>query len=244
MAHPLPDPLPAYAAFFEERERSPLSIETYLLDLRHFARWFDEANGEPWTPGRTTTTDLREFKQHLRVARKRRPATINRKLASLRSFLQWAHSSGRLGDRRLPRVPRTVRRERLGPRWLERRERLALLRAVERRGSERDIAILRLLLHTGGRVQELCDLAWSDVRLSSRKGRVLVRHGKGAKQREIPLNNFGAGGGVPPPRHPRLLIRADRGPGGAIYETRIARMPRFHTLSEVHLVRAVGFLTI
>ena len=46
----------------QERERSPLSIETYLRDLRYFARWFVEAHGEPATPERITTTDLREFK--------------------------------------------------------------------------------------------------------------------------------------------------------------------------------------
>ncbi len=61
----------------------------------------------------------------------------------------------------------------------------ALLRAVERGDRARDVAILRFLLL---RVQELCDLVWSDVRIWSRKGRALVRRGKGSKQREIPLN--------------------------------------------------------
>ena len=63
MPHPDHSSLPAFAMRpSQERERSPLSIETYLRDLRYFARWFEEANGEPATPERITTTDLREFK--------------------------------------------------------------------------------------------------------------------------------------------------------------------------------------
>jgi len=36
--------------------------------------------------------------------------------------------------------------------------------------------------------QELCALRWSDVRISDRKGMLVVRSGKGSKRREIPLN--------------------------------------------------------
>jgi site-specific recombinase XerD len=64
-----------------------------------------------------------------------------------------------------------------------------LLRAVERVGRSRDLAVVRLLLNTGLRVQELCALTWKDVALSERKGLLTVRHGKGAKHRQVPLNH-------------------------------------------------------
>ena len=75
--------------------------------------------------------------------------------------------------------PRPVLEERPGPRWLDRREQNALLRAVERAGKPRDLAVVRLLLNTGLRVQELGALTCKDVTLSERKGLLTARHGKG-----------------------------------------------------------------
>ncbi len=34
----------------------------------------------------------------------------------------------------------------------------------------------------------MCSLRWSDIKITSRKGRLIVRSGKGGKRREIPLN--------------------------------------------------------
>jgi site-specific recombinase XerD len=64
-----------------------------------------------------------------------------------------------------------------------------LLREAERHGNKRNLAILQLLRHTGLRVGELCNLRLGDVTISERKGEVLVRGGKGTKDRTIPLNN-------------------------------------------------------
>ena len=53
---------------------------------------------------------------------------------------------------------------------------------------ERDAVIVKLLLATGLRVGELCDLRFSDVSLGERKGSLLVRNGKGRKQRVVAVN--------------------------------------------------------
>jgi site-specific recombinase XerD len=45
------------------------------------------------------------------------------------------------------------------------------------------------LLHTGLRLSESVDLRLGDVEISERRGSVLVRNGKGSKQRSIPLNS-------------------------------------------------------
>ena len=52
----------------------------------------------------------------------------------------------------------------------------------------RDEAIIALLLNTGLRVQELCSLDIGDVVVNPRGGTVIVRSGKGRKQRTVPLN--------------------------------------------------------
>jgi integrase/recombinase XerC len=112
------------------------------------------------------------------------PQSVNRRLAAVRSFLRWAQTH----DIAKPiATPKTLRQEPPKPRWLNRREELALLRAVERAEHSRDEAVIKLLLATGLRVSELASLTWKQIEISDRKGSVTVT-GKGRKQRTIPLN--------------------------------------------------------
>jgi len=75
------------------------------------------------------------------------------------------------------------------PRWLDHKEQLALLRAVRKRESKRDLAIIQTLLGTGLRISELAALKVSDLEISERKGWLYVRKGKASKARDIPLDN-------------------------------------------------------
>lgn len=63
-----------------------------------------------------------------------------------------------------------------------------MCRIVEKGKNIRDIAIIKLLLNTGLRVSELCDLTWINIKISPKKGHLKVNHGKGSKRREVPLN--------------------------------------------------------
>jgi site-specific recombinase XerD len=188
------DPIESFVGFLAQAERSPLTVKNYRGDLAAFTAWFDEINGEPMEPAKVTPTDLRQFKRWLVEQRKLKPSSVNRKLATLKGFLTWAAAAGIAPGLPVPAQgrswggPRPVPQERPGPRWLDRREQNALLRAVERAAKARDLAVVRLLLNTGLRVQELCDLTWKDVALSERKGLLTVRQGKGGKRRQVPLN--------------------------------------------------------
>ena len=180
--------LQQFQQFLEHSERSPLTIKNYLCDLNAFAEWFQETNGDALSPEKITPTDLREYKRWLLFSRGLKPASLNRKLATLKSFLKWASDLQLVGAFVPAKAPKLEREERPGPRWLDRREQNALLRAVEQRERPRDIAIIKLLLNTGLRVQELCDLTWQDVLITDRKGMLTVQRGKGGKRRQVPLN--------------------------------------------------------
>lgn len=182
-------PFDKFSSHLQQQDRSEITIDGYLNDLQAFACWFEQTNGEPFSSSRLTPTDVREYRQWL-ISHQAAPATINRKLAALRAFAQWAN---------VPFNVRGVEEQALAPRWLDRREQAALLREAEhilnaaitgpaRLQAVRDRSILLLLLHTGLRISEMCALKMTDLELSDRKGKIVVRQGKGSKRREIPLN--------------------------------------------------------
>lgn len=179
--------LDRFCRFLGLSERSPLTIRVYRSDLEAMAGWFESQNGDAFSPAQLTPADLRDYKRWL-AGRDLKPASINRKLASLKSFLNWAADVHLLRAGHSLRVPKPVQEVRGGPRWLNRREQHRLIRAAEHRGSVRDLAAVRLMLNTGLRVAELCALKWKDIRLSARQGTLTVRRGKGNKRRQIPLN--------------------------------------------------------
>lgn len=173
----------------QAEDKSPHTIRAYKSDLAHFLRWYARTVGEePRSVADITGTDIREYRAHLLNTARATPATVNRRLAALKRLAAWAqargerpgYTIGRNGVRPVPREP-------LAPRWLERRQVLALLRAVERGGKKRDMAIVTLLLAAGLRAGELCSLRLADLTLGERSGSVVVR-GKGQRYRTVPLS--------------------------------------------------------
>ena len=122
-----PNPIETFAGFLAQAERSPLTVKNYRGDLAAFAAWFENTNGEPMAPAKVTPTDLRQFKRWLVEQRRLKPSSVNRKLATLKSFLTWAAAAGIAPGLPVPAQgrswsgPRPVPQERPGPRWLDRR---------------------------------------------------------------------------------------------------------------------------
>jgi integrase/recombinase XerC len=171
----------------ERQETSPKTRAAYRLDLLHFAGWFTPTVGEAFSPEAITPTDVREYRGYLVNVEKRQPATVNRRLAALRRFFQWAKAIGLARELPTDNVKGVASSPR-APHWLEKRDVDRLIRTVERHGSTRDLAIVLTLRHTGIRVSELSSLLLGDVEASERKGSLTVRSGKGGKFRVLPLN--------------------------------------------------------
>jgi site-specific recombinase XerD len=176
--------------FLEELKRQQLSaytIENYASDLRVFSRFFQGSTGEEFQAARITPTDIRDFKSHLVAVEQRSPATVNRRIYALRKFFHWAIASG-LAREDPTAVVKGVQSTPLAPRSLPKKDIARLLREAERDENKRNLAILQVLRHTGIRIGELAALRLSDVETSERKGRVIIRSGKGSRHRVVPLN--------------------------------------------------------
>ena len=111
-------------------ERSPLTIKNYRCDLAAFGSWFRDTTADELTLALITPTALRDYKRFLVDHRRLKPSSVNRQLATLKSFLTWAVGAGLLPAGQPPVLPKTVLQERQGPRWLDRREQDALRRAL------------------------------------------------------------------------------------------------------------------
>src|SRR3954470_3446994 len=125
----------------EQQETSTQTRHAYRLDLLHFASWFARTVGEAFTPEAVTPTDVREYRGYLMNVEKRQPATVNRRLAALRRFFQWAKATGLAKELPTENVKGVVSAPR-APHWLEKREVDRLIRTVERHGNTRDLAIV------------------------------------------------------------------------------------------------------
>ncbi len=181
------------------QDYAALTIKSYLRDLEKFRTWFEQRTGETLIPTNVTLPDLRVYRQYLLTVKRHKANTVNRQLTSLRVWLHWAVSQGLIEHN--PASPlRLLPQPAPAPHWISRKEQNALVRAIEKdlqaaqrypkrsATRRRDASLVLFLLNTGLRLMEALALHLDDVVLSERKGMVLVRQGKNARQRSVPLN--------------------------------------------------------
>jgi site-specific recombinase XerD len=177
-----------YLEYLTAQGRSPATIRAVRADLRQFAAWWEITQHQPWMVERTSDRDLRRWQRHRQVEDGVAPATINRALSTLRRFCSWAVEHGHLIDN--PTVGlQDIATEPIGPQALPAVAVDALLRAARQQDEprrSRDEALLALLVYTGVRAQEACDVQLRDLDL--RAGTLTVRSGKGRKARRLPLH--------------------------------------------------------
>jgi site-specific recombinase XerD len=233
--------------------RSENTIGSYLSDLKHFAEWFAQSNGEVFKPEAITPVDVGQYKSYLQTVKGFKPSTINRRLVAIKRLCRWARTQGLIEENPAAEIG-GVPRQRTTPKALTRREAARLVRMAQRHGNRRDVAILQLLRHTGIRVGELCDLSLEDLEISDRKGQITVRHGKGGRYREIPLNRDARRAlrqylEVRPKVEDRNLFIGQRGNGlrrAAVYDvvTKYARLASLQDVSPHTLRHTFGKLAL
>jgi integrase/recombinase XerD len=133
------------------------------------------------------TPTITRYREMAQKEMELKPATINRRLITLKRFFEWAVSESRIRLDPSKHV-KLVPAEKVSPRQMTDKEEAALIAAAEHGGSLRDQTVLIVMLHTGLRTMEVCDLSPGDIQIGKRSGQLTVRSGKRNKQREVPLN--------------------------------------------------------
>src|SRR5271165_5333684 len=182
--------MPPFLASLAKDDLSPATLRGYRYDLRHFLAWHRSVQDSAFAIEGLAEYELIAYRQHM-VAAGRRPATVNRRLEALRRLCRWARGIGVLAAdaARDVRPMRTVRNQQ--PAGLTDIEVHALLRAAGASShglAARNYAMVQLMLQAGLRVGEVAALRITDITMKDRSGSVRIRHGKGLKAREAPLN--------------------------------------------------------
>lgn len=168
-----------------------LSLRSYRHDLKLFIEWLDKTRGGKTPLARLSGAEILSYRQHLVNVERLKPSTVNQRLQAIRHLCRWAARQGLLATDPSVEVKSLRIAARRRPAGLFEPEVHAVLRAAgeTRRGlAKRNYAIVQLFLHTGLRVAEVASLKIADVDNRDRSGLVRVRHGKGEKEREVPLN--------------------------------------------------------
>jgi integrase/recombinase XerC len=172
--------------FFEhlewERNLSPRTLQAYRRELR---TWLEFVTGEleRSRPTEVTAADVRSYLAHLH-SRKLAARSVQRALASLRTYFRFLCNEGCIGSNPAETVPHP-RVERTIPEVVTSVEIQQLLESFpETPAGHRDRAIIELLYGAGLRVSELVGLDLADVQLAQRMLRV---RGKGRKERLVPF---------------------------------------------------------
>lgn len=164
-----------------EKNASPLTIKSYKTDLNQLAEYMKERGAA--LQGIDNVL-LRGFLARLHE-RKNRRSTAARKLAAIRSFLQFCVDKKWLEDNPA-KVVSTPKQDRPIPSFLSEEEMASFLDLPRSNKvlDLRDRAVLELLYATGIRVSELVGISLVDV--SFEEGLIRVK-GKGKKERLLPF---------------------------------------------------------
>lgn len=157
------------------RGYSQNTAEAYEKDLHDFARWAQtNLTDARWST--ITRADIDQYIMSL-VADGLKPATTNRRLASIAGLYRWFKREGKDIDnpcqfesrRKLAKtLPNTIPTE-------------DIKRAYEQSQGVTKV-MLGLLATTGIRIQELLDINWEDINFADQSIRI---NGKGSKQRTV-----------------------------------------------------------
>ena len=104
-----------------------------------------------------TTPALTRYRAYLQKDQRQKPASVNRALISLKRYFGWAMENHSISYDPSA-IVKLVGQEEAAPRHLEDNEEQALVAAVTKTGTLRDRTLIVLLLHTGLRAQEICQL--------------------------------------------------------------------------------------
>lgn len=172
----------SFQLYLRSQELSMNTVCCYMRDSKVFIAWYSTRTD--CGLDKLIELDAIEYKKHLLTTNKS-VVTANRKIASVNAFCKWLYENGAIpAEVYIKAVKNRDARQYKG---LDERDLRKLRAEIHRNRNPLHICIIELLLGTGLRVSELCNIRLGDIDISERKGSIKVL-GKGNINRTLPLN--------------------------------------------------------
>lgn len=163
-------------------------MTNYLADLRAFLRWSREA--QDGSSLQLDVPDIEAYCSYLRDTKNHAPATVNRRLQSLRKFYGLAVAKGWVSENPAEEVSLMGETVSERSRFLDTADVERLLTAVKKgrpRWVARDWAVFQVFLGAGLKLGEMIQLRLGDVHLDTNSPHLVIPGTSGGSTREIPL---------------------------------------------------------
>jgi site-specific recombinase XerD len=162
-----------YRRFLKRRNYSAHTVKNNINRLKHFIIWLDVP---------LEKASYQHIQRYIEALMQKRlaPVTINCHLASIRAFYHYLYDEEQLSITNPVKKRCGVRVPHPLPRYLKEEEVQRLFDVIK---GPRDLAVFKLMLRCGMRVQEVADLTLDAIDLAGNK--ILIRNGKGKKDRMV-----------------------------------------------------------
>lgn len=161
----------------KRRNYSPHTVKYYLNVLKQFVVWLALPLEQ------ATSAQIDQYIDHLHDKRME-ASSINLYLAIIRVFYAYLKYDEKINVKNPVRSGKRLRVPKALPRFLRDEDLARLFKAIK---GKRDIAMFKLMLRCGLRVEEVAHLALDAIDLKRR--RIVVYHGKGCKDRVVYMSD-------------------------------------------------------
>ncbi len=162
-----------YRRFLKRRNYSPCTVKNYLNSLKHFVLWVNVPIEQ------VCQHKVSEYIDYL-LKKRLRARTINLHLARIRVFYDYLYHEEEINVVNPVKKGTNLRLSKPLPKHLKDEEVETLFNVIKK---YRDRAMFKVMLRCGLRVEEVSDLALTDIDLKRKK--IHVRNGKGNKDRVV-----------------------------------------------------------
>lgn len=164
-------------------ERSVVTIKAYHEDLSLLNRYLEEKYNSPVYLEDITQGDVEEYLYYLKDVKGYQPISRKRVLGSMRSFFGYAYKS-EWCDKNVTARLEPIKCQQKERQYLSEEEVNQFVNAIQH-----DLArlVAQTLYYTGMRISECLNLQLEDVDLE--ENMIHIRHGKGNKDRFVPINS-------------------------------------------------------
>jgi site-specific recombinase XerD len=188
--------LKSFLKWLHDEGKDEKTIKAYRSTIKQFLKWYEETKGHT-DLSQVKAVTIKEFISYMQNTLNRKQATINKSIASLKTFFTYLIDNEIIKDNPMTRIKiqKVQATETVGEKdvskWLTKEEQEKFISYVELEKNEfkrlRNLAIIDLMLYAGLRVAEVEALRIDDLCIVNGDVRITIREGKKGKYATVTL---------------------------------------------------------